>query len=435
MKTTHLYNTAHPLAESGKPIFIPFGEWKYDGQSRQRLDRAHGEKIANELNARVAKGDPGIPVYQGHPDVPALAAKYPDKGALGWVVRIELVNEGCKEGLALTVEWDRDPGRGFRWFSPYWLASREGGTYIVNEIASIGLVNNPNIPEFRLANEEQPTKKKLNPAIIELAAKYDRLANEANFDESKHPRSEDGKFSSGGGGGGKSAGETQSGGGTSYREKQIASRQADVDSAQKAFDEAKAALIAGQKRGWSKEEDDKAFKVYDRAERKLAFAKRELRSAIGAPPISRAEQMRRDTKDVFHGNASQATRARLIAELAARLDRRLANEKALANVIDANGMGHDDDNGQFDGSGTGGSSGGSSGGSGGESQSSRLDRMLGEARAGVAKAKAKATAAKKSRISASRKFHKELEAHLKKMRERRLALKEFNDKMAARLSK
>ena len=283
---TPLYNTAHPLAESGKPIFIPFGEWNYDGQSRQRLDRAHGEKIANELNARVANGDPGIPVYQGHPDVPALAAKYPDKGALGWVVRAELANEDGKEGLALTVEWDRDPGRGFRWFSPYWLAnSREGSTYIVDEIASIGLVNNPNIPEFRLANEEQPMKKKLNPAIIELAAKYDRLAN----------------------------------------------------------------------------------------------------------------------------------------------------EKALANVIDANGMGHDDDNGQFDGSGTGGSSGGSSGGTGGESQSSRLDRMLGEARAGVAKSKAKATAAKKSRIAASRKSHKELEAHLKKMRERRLALKKFNDKMAARL--
>ena len=199
---TPLYNTAHPLAESGEPIFIPFGEWNYDGQSRQRLDRAHGEKIANELNARVAKGDPGIPVYQGHPDVPALAAKYPDKGARGWVVRAELANEDGKEGLALTVEWDRDPGRGFRWFSPYWLAnSREGSTYIVDEIASIGLVNNPNIPEFRLANEEQPMKKKLNPAIIELAAKYDRLANEANFDESKHPRSEDGKFTSGGGGG------------------------------------------------------------------------------------------------------------------------------------------------------------------------------------------------------------------------------------------
>lgn len=56
-------------------------------------------------------------------------------------------------------------------------------------------------------------KKKLNPAIIELAAKYDRLANEANFDESKHPRSDDGKFTSGGGSSsGKSDGKKQSGG-------------------------------------------------------------------------------------------------------------------------------------------------------------------------------------------------------------------------------
>ena len=173
MNTLKLYNTAHPLAESGKPIFIPFGEWNYDATRRQRLDRAHGERIANELNERVARGEPGIPVYQGHPDVPELASKYPDKGALGWVTKIELVNSvvpgagaphqapgtkapGTKEGLALTVEWDRDPGKGFRWFSPYWLANeRDGGTWIVGEIASIGLVNNPNIPEFRLANEAE----------------------------------------------------------------------------------------------------------------------------------------------------------------------------------------------------------------------------------------------------------------------------------------
>lgn len=155
MKTL-LFNTAHPLSESGKPIFIPFGEWDYDGTCRQRLDRAHGERIANELNARVARGEPGIPVYQGHPDVPQLASRYPDKGALGWVSKIELVNEGGRDGLALTVEWDRDPGRGFKWFSPYWIANeRDGNCHIVAEIASVGLVNNPNIPEFRLANELQ----------------------------------------------------------------------------------------------------------------------------------------------------------------------------------------------------------------------------------------------------------------------------------------
>ncbi len=222
MKELKLYNTAHPLADTGKPIFIPFGEWKYDATRRQRLDRAHGERIANELNARVARGDPGIPVYAGHPDVPQLAARYPDKGALGWVTKIELANESGKEGLALTVEWDRDPGKGFKWFSPYWFANeveRDGVTYIVSEISSIGLVNNPNIPEFRLANETlnpQPSSpsspKRLAPTIIELAAKHDRLANEANFDESKHPRANDGKFSSTGGGGGSGGGSKLSGG-------------------------------------------------------------------------------------------------------------------------------------------------------------------------------------------------------------------------------
>lgn len=209
MKSLPLYNTAHPLADTGKPIFIPFGEWKYDATRRQRLDRAHGERIANELNARVARGEPGIPVYQGHPDVPELASKYPDKGALGWVTKIELSNESRPDGrtvsgLNLTVEWDRDPGKGFKWFSPYWFANeveRDGVTYIVSEISSIGLVNNPNITEFRLANETlnpQPSSpsspKSLAPTILALAAKYDRLANEANFDESKHPRADDGKW-------------------------------------------------------------------------------------------------------------------------------------------------------------------------------------------------------------------------------------------------
>ena len=207
MKELKLYNTAHPLAESGKPIFIPFGEWEYDATRRQRLDRAHGERIANELNEKVARGEPGIPVYQGHPDVPELAAKYPDKGALGWVTKIELANEGGKDGLALTVEWDRDPGKGFKWFSPYWFANEsEGNVHIVGSIASIGLVNNPNISEFRLANEVGVGEKsgrdsnstlKLRPEIIELAAKHDRLANEADFDESKHPRANDGKWTDG----------------------------------------------------------------------------------------------------------------------------------------------------------------------------------------------------------------------------------------------
>ena len=181
---TALYQSAppevnsHDLFSSWLHFLLLAGlVWSRIGEAWNRAARDHGEKIANELNERVAKGEPGIPVYQGHPDVAELASKYPDKGALGWVTHIELVNEGSaaknaenakgfanfassaakdKGGLLLHVEWDRDPGRGFKWFSPYWFANeseRQGNVHMVGKIASIGLVNNPNIAEFRLANE------------------------------------------------------------------------------------------------------------------------------------------------------------------------------------------------------------------------------------------------------------------------------------------
>ena len=94
--------------------------------------------------------------------------------------------------------------------------------------------------------------KKLNPAIIELAAKYDRLANEANFDESKHPRSDDGKFTSGGGGGGgKSDGKTQGGGGAASGKSPSPELKAKADAAR-----AKAGTISPSAREWA---SDKIF--------------------------------------------------------------------------------------------------------------------------------------------------------------------------------
>lgn len=187
MKKYKLYNSAHPLGESNEPIFLPFGEWPYDETVRQAFSRENGIAIANELNARVECGEPGIPVYQGHPDVPHLAAKYPDKGALGWVVKMELANENGKEGLALTVDWDRDPGKGFKWFSPYWFGSRDSrGVVAVDTISSIGLVNTPNIDEFRLPNESaEDNEKGQNIMDIEELKKLLGLPAEATEDDVK----------------------------------------------------------------------------------------------------------------------------------------------------------------------------------------------------------------------------------------------------------
>lgn len=205
MKKLKLCNV-HKLAivnegEQRKPIHIPFGTWAYDDTIDQTLDREHADAIAADLAGKIAAGEPGIPVYQGHPDVPEYAGKYPDKGALGWVKKI-LVNE---DGMDLEVEWDRDPGKGFGWFSPFWTGDDPGPgangkkNVIVDGLTSIGLVNNPNIREFRLANEAQPEERKtMKP--YQLPQRIIDLANE--YDESKHPRAEDGKWTSGGGGSG-----------------------------------------------------------------------------------------------------------------------------------------------------------------------------------------------------------------------------------------
>ena len=401
--------------EGRKPIHIPFGTWAYDDTIDQTLDREHAEAIAADLAGKIAAGEPGIPVYQGHPDVPEYAGKYPDKGALGWVKKI-LVNES---GMDLEVEWDRDPGKGFGWFSPYWTGDDPGPgatgkrNVIVDGLTSIGLVNNPNIREFRLANEagENLTRRRggaefeMPRHLIDLAKRFDermaalansidangmghsdengqfdgsgsgggsgasqssrldrmlgearrgiakakgvaaasrarrasgraelearlaeirrkrlelkdfndrmekrlKLANEENYDESKHPRAEDGKWTSGG-------------------------SAAALSAAQSEFDTAKSELIAGQKRGWSKAENDKAFRRYDRAEKKLREAKahdKMIRASSG-PGKPKQPSNIKDSDMIPHPVLKQQDTKKkldaLWAELGRRFDERMRNK-------------------------------------------------------------------------------------------------------------
>ncbi len=155
-------------------IRVPYGTWDYgtkkleDGRSiffTQTLDRRGAQAIAGEVSAKIAKNEKGVPVYWGHPDVPELAHKYPDKRAKGWIVKAEATDDA----LLLTVDWlDEKPTEGFGWFSPFWKGSitptGEGrASMAVDSIQSVALINTPNIEEFRLANELQDTD---NPADI-----------------------------------------------------------------------------------------------------------------------------------------------------------------------------------------------------------------------------------------------------------------------------
>jgi hypothetical protein len=137
---------------------LPFNGKKKPFQIKQVFDNEAAISVANEVAERRKKGGKGVPVYQGHPDVPELAAKYPIKAAIGWI-------ESCKplaNEAELTVRWLANPGEGFSHFSPYWTGTwklaNEGGDVAVMSVrkfVSLALVNEPNIKDFRLPNEEQ----------------------------------------------------------------------------------------------------------------------------------------------------------------------------------------------------------------------------------------------------------------------------------------
>ena len=227
MKNLNLYALANEL-NLGDPksgtIRVPFGRWDFgakkldDGRTVffvQELTKDGAERMAAKINAGVADGEKGVPVYWGHPDVPELAHKYPDKRAKGWIKSAAV--EG--DALVLHVEWlEENATDGFGWFSPYWggpATDLGQGRYLkhLDSLTSVALINIPNIQEFRLANELQGGLNDnegtfaMPQHLIELARRYDermRLANEADYDESKHPRAEDGKWTSAGGGTGAS---------------------------------------------------------------------------------------------------------------------------------------------------------------------------------------------------------------------------------------
>jgi len=114
--------------ESAMPdtIAIPYGSYPHsttlpDGRTvdvMQVFDRDGATAIANELATAIAskKGGKGIPVYEGHPDVPVLGANYPKKGAIGWITAVAANDADA----TLTVRWLQNPGEGFAWHSPYW---------------------------------------------------------------------------------------------------------------------------------------------------------------------------------------------------------------------------------------------------------------------------------------------------------------------------
>lgn len=226
MKIYALANELNLDRSNAGTITIPFGTWDYgdkklpDGRNlffRQTLDLQGASAIAAQIADSIAKGEKGVPVYWGHPDVPELAHKYPDKRAKGWITSAS-VEDGK---LVLSVDWLEDKATdGFGWFSPFWtgpVKENGDGTALmhVESLTSVALINMPNIQEFRLANELQDTKGTEVPGhanqklIEELAAKRDGVVKLANVtDANGLSHGEDGKFDGGNGSSSSSSGKS-----------------------------------------------------------------------------------------------------------------------------------------------------------------------------------------------------------------------------------
>ena len=185
-QTIRLCNEAAPFqAPDFSKLTIPYGNYPItctiDGKTLtavQKFTPDSARDICTALaNAMQSGKSKGLPIYQGHPDslAPEIAAKYPDKRAYGWIAKAE----ATPGGLDLFPAWNEEPGDHFSHISPYWLCRRSD--YRVSALLSIGLVNNPNIPDLRLANESPgETEKGENMKELMIALGLAEDAGEAD---------------------------------------------------------------------------------------------------------------------------------------------------------------------------------------------------------------------------------------------------------------
>lgn len=169
MNKLRIYAMANEMRLGDDPaeFFIPLGKWPFgmkevtlpDGSRRkvfvtQELDADGAREIVQAITEAAASGA-GLPIYWGHPDVAELGAKYPDKRAKAWLRKAQF----AQGALRLSgIEWNESPANGFKWFSPYWhgdaqMTDADNALVKIRRIESIGLTNQPNIIDFRLANE------------------------------------------------------------------------------------------------------------------------------------------------------------------------------------------------------------------------------------------------------------------------------------------
>lgn len=157
---------------------VPFGDWPHE-LGMQKFHREQAEAIANAFNAiagRLKRAVCGLPIFKGHPDVPALANQYPDKTEKGQIAAVEVRPEGMALKLILSEAGADLVAKGWKFISPFWLAnviavgSDGRKTFAPSVLRSVGLVSKPNIPSPSLANAASAANHKttMDPEMLKL---------------------------------------------------------------------------------------------------------------------------------------------------------------------------------------------------------------------------------------------------------------------------
>jgi len=140
-------------------LFIPYGNYPHK-VGLQKFDKASADAMAaawNTAGDKVRRLFKPVPVYIGHPDVPALRQFYPDTKAYGWVEGMSAENEGLRMPVKWTAAGREMVENGhYKFYSPFWDLKQVPGGLAPVRMKSIGLTNNNNIPVPALANETAP---------------------------------------------------------------------------------------------------------------------------------------------------------------------------------------------------------------------------------------------------------------------------------------
>lgn len=205
-------NTKKSLANSTEPTFafecfglgneiamdsdgmaiIPYGNWPHS-EGMQQFGRAEADEMVgyfkNTWN-KLKRAITGLPVFKGHPDVPAFANQYPDKTEYGQIADMEARETGLAVKLVLGRAGAALVERGLKFISPHWRANLVGNLangkpiYAPVFMESIGLTDKPNIPGKSLLNSASAgshsnKSKTENPTMPDWLKKLLGLANEA----------------------------------------------------------------------------------------------------------------------------------------------------------------------------------------------------------------------------------------------------------------